>query len=522
VWHSSARHRALHRRMDDFFLAAYTPYEPFVERPCVYRQWRLLKGEAAFSSDGKTGFDGFSAQQVTSQSFDMEGLLGEGNYSQIFQAKLRSTYKTVALKVIDKAKVKRYHKMDEVLVERWVLSRLRHPSIVELYHAFQDVGAAYLSMECVPGGELWQCCHNTGLPMTVARNYAAEVLEVMQFLHERDVVHRDIKPENVLISESGHVKMIDFGTAKLLRNPIKLGLDDVDESGSKRPRRKVHKEFVGTPEYMAPEAINNKFVDQRADLWSFGCFVAMLITGKPPFRGGSDYLTFKRALAKKYQLPEGMPAVAADLIHKLLVIEPHKRLGGRWPEGLPAADKLDPRKLKAKASSGASGGDGGEGGTSKVDEADFRMARTYDHEAIRAHPFFEGLRSRELYKEKVPLPMLSELAMREVMMKVRAEGAKALGPPATIARWPAPFKDRIGFECFKRDLLTNELRGHLGMGPPPPPIEDDLDDLADPRQDAAQEDAVVEGDEEEEEDDDDEDDDEDDDAKKKAAAGVLV
>ena len=116
-----------------------------------------------------------------------------------------------------------------------------------------------------------------------------------------------------------------------------------------------------------------------------------------------------------------------------------------------------------------------EGSDSSV--AAFRMTRTYDHEAIRAHPFFEGARARDLYKQKVPLPMLSEIAMREVMMKVRAEGSSALGTPTAIARWPAPFKERIGFECIKRELLTDELRGYLGMGAKPTEIEDDLDDV---------------------------------------------
>ena len=486
--------------MEAFLLPAFTPAEPLVERACGYRQWRLLKGEVLVP--GSEQMNGFQQQQVTLQNFDLEVLLGEGNYSQIFQATLRSTHKTVALKIIDKTKVKRYHKMDEVLIERWVLSRLRHPSIVELYHAFQDVGAAYLSMEAVPGGELWQCCHKTGLPMTIARNYAAEVLEVLQWLHEHDVVHRDVKPENVLISGDGHVKMIDFGTAKLLRNPIKLGLDDEDEGG-KRPRRKGFKEFLGTPEYMAPETINNKFADQRADLWSFGCFVAMILVGKPPFRGGSDYLTFKRVLARKYQLPEGVPVVAADLIGKLLVLDPAKRLGGRWPAGVPPADQLGVKK-KDKG--------GEEGSDSSV--AAFRMTRTYDHEAIRAHPFFEGARARDLYKQKVPLPMLSEIAMREVMMKVRAEGSSALGTPTAIARWPAPFKERIGFECIKRELLTDELRGYLGMGAKPTEIEDDLDDVM------LREQLGADGTTEDKEDEDDEDEGSEDEDKRRDARGM--
>lgn len=244
------------------------------------------------------------------------------------------------------------------------------------------------------------------------------------------------------------------------------------------------KEHVGTPEYMAPEVINNKFADQRADIWSYGVFVAMLVTGKNLFRGGSEYLTMKRALERKFALLEGTPLVAADLINKLLVIEPHKRLGGRWPAGARSADKLGVTEAE-KEEKGA---------------AAFSAPRTYDHEAIRAHPFFEGRRARDLYKQQVPLPMLSELAMREVMMKVRAKGWKALGSPATIARWPAPFKEKIGFECLKRELLTDELRGYLGMGPAPPPIEDDLSDLTS----AASDDKEEEEEESEESEDEDE------------------
>ena len=314
-------------------LRSYLPSESWAERATGHRQWRLLRGESSLPE-----LDGGMRQELTPSHFQVEHLLGEGNYSQVLAATLKSTQQHVALKVIDKAKVKRYKKEDEVLIERWVLRQLRHPSIVEMFHAFQEVGALYLSLELLPGGELWALTHRCGLPAALASFYAAQMLEVLQFLHERDVVHRDVKPENVLLTANAHIKVIDFGTAKLLRHPIKLSAP-ADESDKRRGK---FKEFVGTPEYasyttaslalcwlgsrtfdgwlstahtalycshgmlqlpikvptrsaytlalglcryMAPEAINNKFATQRADLWSFGAFIAQIVTGWPIFKG---------------------------------------------------------------------------------------------------------------------------------------------------------------------------------------------------------------------------------------------
>jgi 3-phosphoinositide dependent protein kinase-1 len=207
----------------------------------------------------------------------------------------------------------------------------------------------------------------------------------------------------------------------------------------------------------------------------------MLLTGAPPFKGGSDYLTFKRVLACKYRLPEGMPPVAADLIEKLLVVEPERRLGGRWPEGRPAASQLK-----------------GTGGP------DFLAPVKYYHEEIRAHPFFEGHRGRELWKARVPLPTLEDMAMRELMQKVRREGGAALGPAAAMAAWPDALRTRVAFECLKRELLTEQMRSDLGWGPAPPPIKDDLEEFetggaAGDNGDAEEDDEGANGDEEEDE-----------------------
>ena len=170
-------------------LSSFTPAEPRAERLAAYRNWRILKGETV-DPDDNPPVAAASRSDITPAHFEVEHLLGEGNYSQVILATLKSTQQRCALKVIDKQKVKRYKKEDEVLVERWLLRNIKHPSIVDMYHTFQEVGALYLSLELLPGGELWALTHRCGLPYGVAKFYAAQMLEVLQFLHERDIVHR--------------------------------------------------------------------------------------------------------------------------------------------------------------------------------------------------------------------------------------------------------------------------------------------------------------------------------------------
>ena len=192
-------------------LRAYKPETRWAERGCYYRQWRLLPGETYDPGEERNHVP----RNLTTSSFTTTDLLGEGNYSQVIFAKLRSTQEALALKVIEKSKVKRHKKEDEVRVEKWVLTNLRHPGIIKLYASFQDQSSLYLALELVPNGELWKMAHRKGVRPSLAAFYTAQLLEVLQYLHEHGVVHRDIKPENVLLTADEHIKLIDFGTAKV-------------------------------------------------------------------------------------------------------------------------------------------------------------------------------------------------------------------------------------------------------------------------------------------------------------------
>ena len=280
---------------EDLLLLALAPADSWARtsRPVIRRQWRTLKNEApptapppaadgaAASSAATDDNEAFESgdRHIGMASFTIGDVLGEGNYSQIMAVTMRATQERYALKVVDKDKVKRNKKTTDVLVEKWVLRHVEHPSIIKLFHTFQDRGALYLVLELVAGGELWAITHRRGLFYSWASFYTAQLLEVLQYLHGLDIVHRDLKPENVMLTPDGRAKLIDFGTAKLIgRPPPRYGGD----SGGK------FKEFVGTPEYMAPEMINNEDADYRADLWSLGCVVTQLLAGWPPFKGARD------------------------------------------------------------------------------------------------------------------------------------------------------------------------------------------------------------------------------------------
>jgi 3-phosphoinositide dependent protein kinase-1 len=275
--------------------------------------------------------------------------LGEGSYSTVLLATDRQTLKEYAVKVLDKKHIIKEKKIKYVNIEKDALNRLiEHPGIVRLYYTFQDNSSLYYVLDIANGGELLGVLKKIGsFDEECTRFYGAQILDAIEHMHNRGVIHRDLKPENALMDDQMHIKITDFGTAKLLPDPRKpKDQTTYDPSGENDEESTRAKSFVGTAEYVSPELLTDKNACKASDLWAFGCIIYQLLAGRPPFKASNEYQTFQKIVGLEYEFPPGFPPAARDLVERLLVLDPQRRLsiehiknheffdGIKWGRGL--------------------------------------------------------------------------------------------------------------------------------------------------------------------------------------------
>jgi Tol biopolymer transport system component/predicted Ser/Thr protein kinase len=183
--------------------------------------------------------------------YQIEGLIGQGGMGKVYKTRDTRLGRTVAIKTSSARFSQRFER------EARAVAALNHPHICHLY----DVGPDYLVMEYIEGAPL-----KGPLPVDQVLKYAEQILDALDAAHRRGIVHRDLKPANILLSKQG-IKLLDFGLAQM-----EAGLDDltVTQTGA----------LMGTPAYMAPEQWEGKQADARSDLYSFGCVLYEMLTGK--------------------------------------------------------------------------------------------------------------------------------------------------------------------------------------------------------------------------------------------------
>ncbi|KAI0048830.1 kinase-like protein [Auriscalpium vulgare] len=244
--------------------------------------------------------------------FIFQRTLGTGSFGRVHLVRSKHNLRFYAVKVLQKEKIVRSKQVDHTNNEQQMLLSVQHPFIVNLWGSFQDSLNLYMVMDFVPGGELFTLLRRSNrFPDPVGKFYAAEVALALNHLHTLDIVYRDLKPENILLSLDGHIKIADFGFAKYCPNTTWT--------------------LCGTPDYLAPEVINQSRYNKSVDWYALGVLIYEMLVGSPPFHRPDD--SSPMALYSRIQMGPAcvhFPAInilAKDLILKFLEGNPSKRYG---------------------------------------------------------------------------------------------------------------------------------------------------------------------------------------------------
>ena len=268
---------------------------------------RNIHEQKLFRSDStKKNFD----------DFDILKYIGRGAFGLILLCREKATKSLYCIKLLSKQKIAAEGISNErIIIEKKILSESCHPRIVDIYCAFQDENFLYLVLDYMPGGSLDQYLFSSSVNKNINRIkfYGLQILEGLEYLHNKNIIYRDLKPGNILLDQKGNIKICDFGLSKYGNRADSI---------------------CGTPEYIAPEIINGKKTYNKVvDYWSLGCILYQMATGYTPFSSNATIVSNKESLFNRIKkaVIRGFPAnindQLKDLIIKLLNPNPNNRLG---------------------------------------------------------------------------------------------------------------------------------------------------------------------------------------------------
>eukprot|EP00026_Physarum_polycephalum_P002654 Phypoly_transcript_02662.p1 GENE.Phypoly_transcript_02662~~Phypoly_transcript_02662.p1 ORF type:complete len:822 (-),score=149.61 Phypoly_transcript_02662:108-2573(-) len=275
-----------------------------------------------------------STSEKVLKEYAVECVLGNGNFGVVQRVKRVSSGESFAMKVIDKMKLAAsYNKMDEnnTLMEVHILKILRHPNIISVVEVCDTPRYVYLILELANQGELFEKIFNQGCySEREGKQVFRQILDAIAYLHDNKIAHRDLKPENILLHNNNGetvVKVSDFGLAKIL-GEFQSTRTLCGTPMYVAPEMLAHSRFLQGDKTVAPEAKNGYGIE--VDAWSLGCILYIILSGRPPFNDPIPKDLFERIAAGDYEMTEDpwqrISSDAKDLISKLLVVDPAKRL----------------------------------------------------------------------------------------------------------------------------------------------------------------------------------------------------
>jgi serine/threonine protein kinase len=297
----------------------------------------------------RVALPGLSAGQ-TLKHFRLEGLLGEGGMGLVYRAYDTRLHRPVAVKLLSLELTSDPERKQRLLQEARAAAGVSHPAIAQIFYVDEEGDVTFIVMELVEGKTVSELVQNRELDLLGAVDIAIQVAQGLAKAHERGIVHRDIKPANVMLTQDGHVKILDFGLAKLLDQGQGQGpgrTQRVDQPPVAQTQTGV---VMGTPAYMSPEQVRGVAVDCRSDLFSLGVLLFEMVTGQSPFRR-ETFMNSLHAVAFDETPPLGsiQPPIPEEL-QRILLRCLKKRPADRYPNARELIDEL--RLFRRRAETG--------------------------------------------------------------------------------------------------------------------------------------------------------------------------
>jgi len=245
--------------------------------------------------------------------YELGRTLGEGTFAKVKFARNLETGENVAIKILDKEKVLKHKMIGQIKREISTMKLIKHPNVIQMHEVMASKTKIYIVLEFVTGGELFDKIATQGrLKEDEARKYFQQLINAVDYCHSRGVFHRDLKLENLLLDARGVLKVSDFGLSALP--------EQVRENG-------MLYTTCGTPNYVAPEVINNKGYDgAKADLWSCGVILFVLMAGYLPFEESNLMSLYKKIIKADFTCPAWFSTSAKKLIKRILDPKPLTRI----------------------------------------------------------------------------------------------------------------------------------------------------------------------------------------------------
>ncbi|HYW71564.1 MAG TPA: serine/threonine-protein kinase, partial [Pyrinomonadaceae bacterium] len=221
--------------------------------------------------------------------YEIRSKLGAGGMGEVYLAEDTRLHRKIALKILPVDLAANKDRLRRFEQEAMAAAALNHPNIATIHEIGEHEGTHFIAMEFIDGATLGSAIHQGHTELRKLLRYLQHAAEGLAKAHAVGIVHRDLKPDNIMVTRDGHAKILDFGLAKLIEPQPVPASDSSEVATAVMRQHSTPGAIMGTVGYMSPEQAQGKAseIDQRSDIFSFGCILFEAATGKKPFEGES-------------------------------------------------------------------------------------------------------------------------------------------------------------------------------------------------------------------------------------------